>query len=631
MFVNFAGEEGPSTYVLVTAWILMHDYHTIEEPSERFKALSKIKSDVLDPVVTAMEEDSDVATENAASAVPKNVKVWIRNNIKVIEKEISSFQENIPVGEGECTQVKLGKSPRADIFIPLQSIVFRDLVAVMHSFKKTASYTEFCKLKKLSYNKILPDDFKYMEVLGKGGFGKVVHVMKRSTGQHYAMKIQAKDRLLETWGDALYNLEIERDVLVAHNSFAFIVSLRYAFQDKKYAFLALDLIQGGSLRQLIESAAGYQLEKAQVRLYVAEIVLALECLHEHEIIYRDLKPENVLLTANGHIRLADMGLAGFFYQSKYYDEDDSQRRKEIPKKHLGSHDTDCGTPLYRPPEMIRNEKYGPSVDWFQLGVFTFECLYGRLPFEIKRLEEGPYEPTRQDELDALKNKLKLPPYEDDRTASFIKGLLELDPKKRLGNDEFITIPQVACVQKVLMKKNNGMNSPGKTLGNEQSCVVEPTSAVGKCLSLHNHPFFWALEGATADHVDWEKVAQQQYVPVMIPKVKPLQTKAEYRNFAHLKRYFKKKARKSKERKESRGLDTRKEGKEVDDKLQHYFDNWDFVHIHEIKLEKVAEKERKVKNPKNHNPFFLQVSGKFNRFKSNLSMNLSRSSFGSRDS
>mmetsp|Transcript_14712 Transcript_14712/g.19298 ORF Transcript_14712/g.19298 Transcript_14712/m.19298 type:complete len:418 (+) Transcript_14712:279-1532(+) len=332
MFVNFAGEEGPSTYVLVTAWILMHDYHTIEEPSERFKALSKIKSDVLDPVVTAMEEDSDVATENAASAVPKNVKVWIRNNIKVIEKEISSFQENIPVGEGECTQVKLGKSPRADIFIPLQSIVFRDLVAVMHSFKKTASYTEFCKLKKLSYNKILPDDFKYMEVLGKGGFGKVVHVMKRSTGQHYAMKIQAKDRLLETWGDALYNLEIERDVLVAHNSFAFIVSLRYAFQDKKYAFLALDLIQGGSLRQLIESAAGYQLEKAQVRLYVAEIVLALECLHEHEIIYRDLKPENVLLTANGHIRLADMGLAGFFYQSKYYDEDDSQRRKEIPKK-----------------------------------------------------------------------------------------------------------------------------------------------------------------------------------------------------------------------------------------------------------------------------------------------------------
>jgi len=148
------------------------------------------------------------------------------------------------------------------------------------------------------------------------------------------MKIQAKDRLLDTWGDALCNLEIERDVLVAHNSFPFIVSLRYAFQDDKYAFLALDLIRGGSLRQLIETSPGFRLEKQQVRLYVAEIVLALECLHEHEIIYRDLKPANVLLTATGHIRLADMGLAGFFYQSKYYDESavETQNPRELLKR-----------------------------------------------------------------------------------------------------------------------------------------------------------------------------------------------------------------------------------------------------------------------------------------------------------
>mmetsp|Transcript_30085 Transcript_30085/g.37089 ORF Transcript_30085/g.37089 Transcript_30085/m.37089 type:complete len:744 (+) Transcript_30085:240-2471(+) len=565
VFIEFSKIISTYKFNLTKVWIDLHEYHTIKSPAKRFQVLEKIKGEFFDPVLKEKDdqnkkitkdltENSNVGVDTTAHGsdsvatseiVPVDVQQWIFANIEDINQERKSFtlsekqkyevgqvlkpeeSMNASVSSAETDQ-ELEKAPRVNLFLDLQAIVFRDLVDLMRKFKKSQHFKEYCRLKKVSYNKILPDDFKYMEILGKGGFGKVVHVMKKSTGQHYAMKIQAKDRLLDTWGDALCNLEIERDVLVAHNSFPFIVSLRYAFQDDKYAFLALDLIRGGSLRQLIETSPGFRLEKQQVRLYVAEIVLALECLHEHEIIYRDLKPANVLLTATGHIRLADMGLAGFFYQSKYYDESavETQNPRELlkRKKNLGSHDTDCGTPLYRPPEMIKKEKYGPGVDWFQLGVFTYECLYGHLPFEPKRKiedAETPFSPTRQDEMNALKCKLKLPEYEDDRTISFIKGLLELDCKKRLGADEFIKTSPLEDFNTAAAKIpviNGSATEPANVNvethaedkeGEEVDVVfIDDYEFPRVGMSLRNHPFFWALEGATATHVDWEKVATQ---------------------------------------------------------------------------------------------------------------------------
>ena len=490
--------------------------------------------------------------------IPDDVRVWCREKCSQVEAELLEF------GEQENT-------PRPTLFLSLQSIVFKDMIVLHDHFKNDETYSKkLVELKRIVYNKVKPNDFIYHNIIGKGGFGKVVHVSKKSTGKHFAMKIQAKDRLLSTWGSTMENVEIERDVLVANERFPFIISLRYAFQTDKYAFLVLDLAEAGALSRVIAESPGNTLEEAQVRLYVAEIVLALECLHDHGIIYRDLKPSNVLVCADGHIQLADMGLAGFYYQKKYYTANSgAPHRAEDRIRHLSSHATDCGTPLYRPPEMIRSEKYGKQVDWFMLGVLMFESLFGYLPFEPKGgLTERNLEKIndRNEELQCLlRREVEIPEYASKQTACFISALLRMDPEKRLGG---------------------GPASEGLDIN-----------------GLKAHPYFYALEGPLATSISWEKVLEKEYSPVFLPK--PVHTssrrkKKRFSNFEALLRHVKQAAlKKAKARKAKtptpEDIETRNEGQPLTSALQHYFDNWDYVCPEAVRDELLHEKEAACMN------------------------------------
>ncbi|GBG34085.1 Protein kinase, putative [Hondaea fermentalgiana] len=555
------------------------------------------------------------------------------------------------------------------LFIDLQHEAFKEMKPLYQHFKETESdYELYKKNKRVRYNHVEVDDFDYLDLLGKGGFGHVVHVKKRSTGVHLAMKVQAKDTLVETWGGKMQHVEIERDVLVAHRSFPFIVSLRYAFQNEKYAFLCLDLAEQGSLRNLLEDVPGFQLEPPQVRLYIAEIVLALEALHEHEILYRDLKPENVLLRADGHIMLADMGLAGFYYQDKYTalgeagaepvartvneneeeavldeeenikipetgesssgdenmaeakatsagnlisaglsgsrdsgddpaetaegegDEDSDanttsstpSRQESATTNHPGtyrrmktikSHDTDCGTPLYRPPEMIRHEHYGEGVDWFMMGVLTYECICGRLPFEPAqdKISDSGYVDieTDEQELKLLRRKLRIPTHLDDHTQSLLLGLLDLDQTTRLG--------------------------------------VGPPEQNRDLASLKAHPFFVPLAGPLATECDWDKVLHKKYKPVYMPDVKPLDEKRKYPNFEALVKHWKKNAKqearkfaKRKNKNPDFDIPVLTEGKKLDPKLERYFDNWDYIDPTSIAEEKLASRTSSMRAREKNN-------------------------------
>jgi len=504
---------------LVRLWLLLHQYHHMKNNTheERLETAKNIYRNYFNPRSMSFSvDDVDVAQIlNSASNVdqtdevidptgPSSPKSSISNGI--LPEASSNFPENVkqvivymrekvelslitairsqsgvlpraqrprgdtiteiienhcaPFTDPEETPKENNVSLSLDLFIDLQSVAFTTIQPLYHNFKETKAYSQYRDIKKSKYNHVEPNDFVYSNILGKGGFGQVVHVFKKSTGVHYAMKIQAKDTLLKTWKGKMQHVEIERDVLVANRSFPFIVSLRYAFQTKTHAFLCLDLAENGSLRGLIADSPGFQLGQQQVRLYVAEIVLALECLHTHGIIYRDLKPENVLLEKDGHVLLADMGLAGFYYQDKYFEEEQLEHR--LPGKPIEAteddlsddeganglsgpiksitvqrHDTDCGTPMYRPPEMISHESYGNGVDWFMLGVFTFECLAGYLPFEPKRTcitDSGMIQiETDEQELNCLRRQLVVPSYIDARTKSFLEGLLDLNPDTRLGS------------------------------------------------------------------------------------------------------------------------------------------------------------------------------------------------------
>jgi len=173
-------------------------------------------------------------------------------------------------------------------------------------FKYSTIYTKVTKSMQHHYNKISTDDFEYIEVLGQGGFGLVVHCKKKSTGKHYALKMQTKMGLLKCYKNVLHRVDFEKQALAACNH-PFIVTLDYAFQTNTLVFLAMQLGTGGTLHDALNACPKKQMDEDRVRFYTAEIVLALAHIHGLGMIYRDLKPPNILLNADGHIQLVDLG------------------------------------------------------------------------------------------------------------------------------------------------------------------------------------------------------------------------------------------------------------------------------------------------------------------------------------
>ena len=156
---------------------------------------------------------------------------------------------------------------------------------------------------------MLVSDFDYMAILGQGGFGRVVHARKKTTGKHFAMKIQPKCALYEEHGGHLGSLHTEKTVF-ANCQHPFIVDMCYALQTEEHAILVLGLVDGGDLNDLLWNAPHGRLDESHARLYCAQIAMALSHLHEIGIIFRDLKPENVLICGKtGNTKLTDMGLA----------------------------------------------------------------------------------------------------------------------------------------------------------------------------------------------------------------------------------------------------------------------------------------------------------------------------------
>ena len=276
------------------------------------------------------------------------------------------------------------------------------------------------------------EDWEVVETLGTGTFGRVLLVrqrphyrstsyhpifphlyqtpdpkspspgsMKASDGQlpHFAMKVLRKSEIVRL--KQVEHINSERNILerVRH---PFVVELYATYQDNINVYMLLSYIPGGELFSHLRRAGRFSADVT--RFYLASIVLAIEYLHAKDTIYRDLKPENLLLDRVGYLRIADFGFAKVVEDRTF---------------------TLCGTPEYLAPEIVLSQGHGKAVDWWALGILAFEMLAGYPPF-FDDHPLGIYEKI-------LRNEIAFPAHIDPYAKDLIRGLLTADRSKRLGN------------------------------------------------------------------------------------------------------------------------------------------------------------------------------------------------------
>ncbi|OMJ93575.1 hypothetical protein SteCoe_3411 [Stentor coeruleus] len=250
-------------------------------------------------------------------------------------------------------------------------------------------------------SKVSPCDFRGLLQLGKGSFGEVYLVEKIDTLEKFALKVLRKEKVL---GNNLVRYAFtERNILMSI-SHPFIVKLNYAFQTPEKLAIIMDFCPNGDLGTQLAREKRFSEEKA--RFYMVEVLLALQELHNHGIIFRDLKPDNVVLDEEGHAKLTDFGL------SKEGVDDDKLTKSF------------CGSVAYLAPEMIRRTGHSRSVDWYLFGVLLYEMIVGSPPY---------YSSSREQLFNNIqRGKLKMPSFVSSEARNLIKVLLQRDPNKRLG-------------------------------------------------------------------------------------------------------------------------------------------------------------------------------------------------------
>lgn len=243
------------------------------------------------------------------------------------------------------------------------------------------------------------DTFQFKSLIGTGSFGRIFLSQETTTNGHFAIKQLKKIDIIR-----MKQVDHLRNEIYILNSIRhpFIIEMKGFSQNAKNIYIVMEYIPGGELFSLLREEVRFG--KQEASFYSSNVILALEYLHSCNVIYRDLKPENLLLGVDGYLKLTDFGFAKVITHRTY---------------------TLCGTPEYVAPEIIRNTGHGKGADWWAVGILIYEMLVGIDPFNA----DSPMETFKR----ILKAELVFPEKFYKDAKSLIKHLLERDLSKRYGN------------------------------------------------------------------------------------------------------------------------------------------------------------------------------------------------------
>ncbi|KAH9814774.1 kinase-like domain-containing protein [Melampsora americana] len=251
-------------------------------------------------------------------------------------------------------------------------------------------------------------DYQLVEEVGRGAFGVVWLSKSKKTSQVYAIKILEKQTLLKP--KQKESIESEIKIMKKLRKKSFILKFYETFSNSKYVFIVIELAEMGDLFNLLLKNG--KMSKDQVGYFIIQISAGLNELHQSKIIYRDLKPANVLLTCEGQVRLADFGLS-----------------KEVHSFNDYKTGSLCGTVVYLAPEVIRGEDYSFGIDWYALGILTHELYFNTIPIA----NGDPPENSHQLMKLIMNGELTLDPKLEPEGQSFIYWLTNPISKKRPQN------------------------------------------------------------------------------------------------------------------------------------------------------------------------------------------------------
>ncbi|KAL9260257.1 Serine/threonine-protein kinase 38-like protein [Drosera capensis] len=344
------------------------------QPRDKLQASTKNKG----PTLVDKEGMESISEEEASNITKQRVaaaKQYIEKHYKEQMKSLQERRERRSVLEKKLADADVSEEDQNNLLKFLE--------------KKETEYM------RLQRHKMGADDFDLLTMIGKGAFGEVRVCREKTTGHVYAMKKLKKSEMLLR-GQAEH-VKAERNLLAEVDSNC-IVKLYCSFQDEEYLYLIMEYLPGGDMMTLLMRKD--TLTDDEARFYVAETVLAIESIHKHNYIHRDIKPDNLLLDRFGHLRLSDFGLCKPLDCSTLEEKDfevvnqssTSDEQSAAPKRsqqeqlqhwqknrRMLAYST-VGTPDYIAPEVLLKKGYSLECDWWSLGAIMFEMLVGYPPF-----------------------------------------------------------------------------------------------------------------------------------------------------------------------------------------------------------------------------------------------------------